>query len=43
MTIGGWIFLLVSLAFVWGLAIFCYIRVMKGGKAIEVPPASVGG
>lgn len=42
MTIGGWIFLVLSLTFVWGLAIFCFRRVLKGAD-IEPPPDSVGG
>jgi len=29
----GWIFMLTSLAFVWGLAIWCYIRVFRGGSS----------
>ena len=31
MTTGGWIFLGCSLAFVWGLATWCYARVLGGG------------
>lgn len=31
MTTGGWIFLGASLAFVWGLTIWCYVRVLTGG------------
>ena len=41
MTIGGWIFLLVSLAFVWGLTIWCFKKVL-GGSKIEPPPDSPG-
>lgn len=29
MTTAGWIFMLVSLAFVWGLALWCYRRVLR--------------
>ena len=29
----GWIFMLGSLAFVWGLALWCYTRVFRGGGA----------
>ena len=46
MTPLGWIFLLVSLAFVWGLTGWCFYRVLtfeEEGEAIEVPPASLGG
>ena len=42
MTIAGWIFLTASLGFVWGLLIWCFARVMRGGK-IEQPPDSLGG
>jgi len=37
MTTAGWIFLTISLASVWGLAIFCYTRVLRGGQKIEPP------
>lgn len=42
MTTGGWVFLLVSQAFVWGLTIFCFSKVLRGAP-IEVPPDSLGG
>lgn len=29
MTIGGWIFMLVSISFVVGLAVFCFYRVLR--------------
>ena len=29
MTIGGWIFMLSSLAFVWGLTLWCFKRVLS--------------
>lgn len=35
MTVGGWITLLCSLSFVWGLAIWCYYMVLKDDE----PPA----
>lgn len=45
MTPLGWVFLLTSLAFVWGLTIWCFYRVLtlKDIETFEVPPASVGG
>ena len=43
MTTGGWIFLSLSLIFVWGLVAFCYTKVLKGGAHIEQPPDSLGG
>lgn len=36
MTILGWIFMAVSLAFVWGLTIWCFKRVLSFP---EEPPA----
>ncbi len=36
MTIGGWIFLIASLSFVWGLVIWCFKRVLSFP---EEPPA----
>ncbi len=45
MTPLGWIFLLVSLAFVWGLTIWCFYKVLtfEEEKPIQIPPASLGG
>lgn len=45
MTPLGWVFLLVSLTFVWGLTIWCFYRVLtlKDPETYEVPPASLGG
>lgn len=43
MSVGGWIFLTVSLSFVWGLMIWCFNRVLRGGAHIEPPPDSLGG
>ena len=42
MTTGGWVFLILSLSFVWGLSIWCYSKVLRGSD-IEVPPDSLGG
>ena len=36
MTLLGWVFLLTSLAFVWGLTIWCFYRVLN--LPPEVPP-----
>lgn len=33
MTIGGWILLVGSLTFVWGLAGWCYYKILKGPDA----------
>lgn len=43
MTVGGWIFLISSLSFVWGLCIWCFYKVLTASKDIEVPPESLGG
>ena len=32
MKTSGWIFLACSLTFVWGLAAWCYSRVLGGGE-----------
>jgi hypothetical protein len=29
MTAGGWVFMLLSLGFVWALALWCYARVLR--------------
>lgn len=29
MTIGGWLMMIVSLTFVWGLAIWCYRKILN--------------
>lgn len=47
MTIGGWIFMLFSLAFVWGLAGWCYYRVLTApaptaGPTPEQPSGQTG-
>jgi hypothetical protein len=38
MTTTGWIFLVASLGFVWGLVIWCYVKVLA---APEPPPEEV--
>jgi len=38
MTLGGWVFLLISLAFVWGLAIWCYYKVFTYKEDETVEP-----
>ena len=42
MTTGGWIFLILSLSFVWGLLGWCFYKVLTGAE-IEQPPESLGG
>lgn len=32
MTIGGWVFMLASLAVVWGLSIWCFRRLLSRPK-----------
>ncbi len=29
MTAGGWVFMVLSLGFVWSLALWCYARVLR--------------
>ncbi len=43
MTVAGWIFLIVSTSFVWGLVIWTYYKVLTVPKEIERPPDSLGG
>lgn len=43
MTTLGWVFLIASLTFVWGLTGYCFYRVMKAPGEIERPPDSLGG
>lgn len=43
MTPGGWVFMIVSLAFVWGLTGWCFYKVLTVPETTEVPPASLGG
>jgi hypothetical protein len=42
---GGWLTLVLSLALVWGLALWCYYRVLTSPPEEEVvkPPDSLGG
>ncbi len=44
MTLLGWVFLLTSISFVWGLTIWCFYKVLttKEEGFVE-PPASLGG
>ena len=43
MTPLGWIFLAVSLVFVWGLTGWCYYKVLTVKEEIERPPDTLGG
>jgi len=43
MTALGWIFLVVSLGFVWGLTGWCFYKVLTVPHEIERPPDSLGG
>lgn len=45
MTTGGWIAMIVSLAFVSGLAFWCYYRVLTAppGDHVVKPPDQLGG
>jgi len=43
MTPLGWIFLIVSLTFVWGLTGWCFYKVLTVEEEIERPPDSLGG
>ncbi|WP_290742778.1 hypothetical protein [Amaricoccus sp.] len=43
MTTLGWIFLLSSTVFVWGLTGWCFYKVLTVKEEIEIPPASLGG
>ncbi len=38
MTLGGWITMLVSLVFVWGLTGWCFRRVLASPKDEKAPP-----
>jgi hypothetical protein len=37
MTTAGWIWMIASLAFVWGLSAWCYIRVLSSPQDEKVP------
>ena len=43
MTTLGWIFLLGSNLFVWGLTLWCFYKVLTVPGEIETPPDSLGG
>ncbi len=45
MRAGGWLTMILSLVFVWGLTAWCYYRVLTAPPEDEVvpPPASLGG
>lgn len=43
MTPLGWIFLFMSLAFVWGLAGWCFYKVLTVPGVAQKPPDIVGG
>ncbi|GMU64349.1 MAG: hypothetical protein AMXMBFR36_06230 [Acidobacteriota bacterium] len=43
MTTLGWVFLIASLTFVWGLTGYCFYRVLTAPGEIERPPDSLGG
>ena len=45
MTTGGWVTMLLSLAFVWGLTFWCFRRVLTAPPEDHVvkPPDSLGG
>jgi hypothetical protein len=38
MTIGGWITMLLSLAFVWGGCFWCFKRVLQSPAEEKAPP-----
>lgn len=44
LTAGGWLFMLMSLAFVWILTLYCFKRVMseKDESDLTKPPAGLG-
>jgi len=44
MTFAGWVFLILSLVFVWGLAIWCYVKIftVKDDQLVK-PPDNLGG
>jgi hypothetical protein len=44
MTRGGWVFLILSMAFVWGLTAWCYWKVFTTpDEHLVKPPDSLGG
>lgn len=44
MTLGGWVFLILSTAAVWGMTLWCYWKVLtiKDDHVVK-PPDSLGG
>jgi len=38
MTLGGWITMIGSLAFVWGLTIWCFRKVLETPQEENAPP-----
>lgn len=43
LTVGGWIFLILSVVFVWVLTFWCFKRVLTAPEANEAaPPAGFG-
>lgn len=43
MTPLGWVFMIVSNIFVWGLVVWCFYKVMTVPHEIEKPPDTLGG
>ncbi len=43
MTALGWVFMLVSNTFVWGLTAWCFYKVLTVPKEITEPPDTLGG
>ena len=43
MTTLGWIFLILSMLFVWGLTAWCFYKVLTVKQEIEKPPDLLGG
>lgn len=43
MTLGGWVFMILSLSFVLGLTGWCYYKVLTIPGEIEKPPDALGG
>lgn len=43
MTTAGWIFLIISTAFVWGLSAWCFYKVFTVPDEITKPPDVLGG
>lgn len=38
MTIWGWLFLAISLTFVWSLLIWCYGKILRGHNDVDEGP-----